>query len=301
MFEISDFFEDREWFIFALGVLLVAFVSGLALALRDSGKEASRVRRTIDFFLVAGAWFALSFALFQRGTETQRLPVGGSFEIFQTLGWFAVSFVVFVRFVWSLRVPVVFGTGIALLLCVAGFVSSPTEIEAVALASDDFYTGTPWNSVHAMFATIGYACFSGAAMVWLIYIFQNSALRRRRTHRFFSKLPDLESLDRIAGRLCAAGLVIFGMGVAIGLALLLSGAPLGSSLAVYKTIFSVIVFLGFSATLAARRRNWISALKFARAGVLVFVFAVVSLGGLHKAADYSRENSENSLTEGDWR
>jgi len=291
---MSDFFADREWFALAFGVLLVAFASGLVLALRNGGNAVSRTRRSLDFLLVSAAWISLGFALFQRGVETGCLPVGGSFEIFQTLAWFAVFFVVFVRFVWALRVPVVFGTGVALVLCAAGFASSPTELEHTILISDNFSAGTPWSGVHAAFATIGYACFSGASMVWSIYLLQNSALRRRRTHRFFSKLPDLESLDRISGRLCAAGLVIFGMGVAIGAALLISGARLGSPLAVYKTIFSIAVSLGFLAILAARRKNWISAVKFARFGLCIFAFAVISLGGLHKAADFSREISEKT-------
>lgn len=294
---MSDFFFGREWFAIAAVGFFAAFALGLFSALRDDATTASRVRRSFASVLAFAAWCALGFALFRRGAETGALPVGGSFEIFQTLGWFAVFFVLFVRFVWALRVPVVFGTGAAFLLCVAGFVASPQATETVSDIGSFSVGAAPWSGVHAAFATVGYAFFSCAATVWTVYLLQNFALRNRRTHRFFSKLPDLASLDRISGRLCAAGIVVFGTGVAIGAALLaVSDARLGSSLALYKTIFSGAVFFGFLAALTARRRNWISAAKFSRIGLILFVFAILSLGGLHKAADFSRENDDTEVS-----
>lgn len=274
---MSGIFCGREWFAAAAALFWAAAAVGIFSAFRSRGNGASGAVRAAGYFLTFAAWVLLSFALSRRGTESGTLPVSDIFEIFQTLGWFAMFSVVLLRAVWSLRVPAVFGAGAAALLCSIGFANAETwdapRVPAETIA------GTPWAGVHAAFATVAYACFTAAAMVWLIFLVQNSALRRRRTHRFFSKLPDLASLDRIAGRLCAAGLVIFGAGAAIGVAVLLCGGRLGSTLAIYKTSLAAAIFAGFFLVIFLRRKNKISAVKTARAGLAVFVAALILLGG----------------------
>ena len=272
---MNGLFENRE--IFALAV--AAFFASAACALVAPSRLRGGARAWAEKILAGVAWAALSWALFERGTARAAFPVSDVFEIFQCLGWFAVFFVVFLRVVWTLRVPTVFGAAAAGTLCAAGFAGG-SGWDAAPVPADAFAaTTSPWAGVHAGFVTVGYACFSAAAMVWLIYLIQNRALRERRTGAFFSRLPDLASLDRIGGRLCAAGTVIFGVGAALGVAVLAGGGRLASAFALYKAALAVAMFFGFSAATALRRLGRLSALKFARVGLGIFVAALVFLGG----------------------
>lgn len=233
--------------------------------------------RILEFFFGIAAWGTLSWALCERGTVSGSLPVSNVFEIFQCLGWFAVFFVLFLRCVWGLRVPLFFGSGAAMLLCALGFANvGHWDVPAVHSGA---FSGTPWIAVHVIFAMLGYAFFSAAAMAWLGYLLQNSALRKHRTHPFFEKLPDLTSLDRIAGRLCSAGVLMLGAGAMLGGIILLAGNPFGTTFALYKFLLFVLVFLSFSGLILLRRNGNISALKFARGGLAIFVAALILLGG----------------------
>lgn len=277
--KMDGFFENREWFAVAAGILLAAAALGCVSALRSRGREPAARERLGVALLTGLGWVLLSFALFVRGSESGRLPVANPFEIFQTLGWFAVFFAAVLRFVWSLRVPAFFAAGAAGALCALGFANVGLW-DATPPPASAFLAGTPWAAAHACFATVGFACFSAAGVVWCLYLLQHSALRRKRTHPFFSRLPDLASLDRISGRLCSAGVAVFGAGAALGAAILLGGGRLGSTLAAYKTAFSCALFLGFLGLTLLRRRNGISAPKFARAGLALLLAGVVFLGGI---------------------
>lgn len=287
-------FENREIFVYAVIVFLAAFFLGVFSALRSRGNAECRRGRIVEVCFAVFAWGLLSFALFKRGAESGRLPPSNVFEIFQGLGWFAVFFVLVLRAVWSLRVPLFFGTLAAAILCAAGF-ANVFAWDAIP-ACVDGNTGAPWLGVHIVLATIGYACFSATAMVACIYLVQNTALRRRSAHPFFSRLPDLASLDRIAGRLCAAGLVFLGLGSAVGIAVFFHGGAESSGLMLYKIFLSVGVFSGFLALLLARRKIGISALKFARATLAFFAIAVVFLGGIACLRSGQENVSENSET-----
>ncbi len=271
---MDGFFENRE--IFAGATLLFCFAASLAFVATKRPRERAWRRAEKVFAVVA--WAALSWALFERGSADQAFPASDVFEIFQCLGWSAFFSVIFLRAVWALRVPTIFGTGAAALLCAAGFAGGRSWDTPVVPAGA-FGAASPWGGVHAGFITVGFACFSAAAMVWLIYLIQNRALRTRRTGAFFSRLPDLASLDRIGGRICAAGTVIFGVGAALGVAVLFCGGKIPSALALYKTALAVVIFLGFSAAAALRRSSRLSALKFARIGLGIFIASLIFLGG----------------------
>ncbi len=269
-----EFFENRE--IFACAAALFFFAAAFAFVATERPRE--RRWQRAEKILAVVAWATLSWALFVRGSDDGAFPASDVFEIFQCLGWSAVFSVLFLRAVWSLRVPLIFGTGAAALLCAAGFAGG-RGWDTPVVPAGTLGIASPWAGVHAGFITIGFACFSAAAMVWLIFLIQNRALRARRTGAFFSRLPDLASLDRIGGRLCSAGTVIFGIGAALGVAVLFGGGKITSALALYKTALAVAMFLGFSSAALLRRSGRISALKFARLGLGIFVAALVFLGG----------------------
>ena len=125
---MDGFFENREWFAAAAGILLAAAALGCVSALRSRGKEPASRERLGVALLTGLGWVLLSFALFVRGSESGRLPVANPFEIFQTLGWFAVFFAAVLRFVWSLRVPAFFAAGIFIVTVGAALTSAAVAL-----------------------------------------------------------------------------------------------------------------------------------------------------------------------------
>ena len=271
---MNEFFADRTLFAWAIKLLGLAFATGLAVAYYSRMRSGGLYwLKRMETAVALAAWAMLSWALFVRGNDFGHLPVSNVFEVFQSLGWCALFFVVFLRAVWGLRIPLFLGTGVAWALCALGKMNAKNwDILSVP---GTVVPGEPWISVHASLATIGYACFTAASTMWLIYLIQNSALRKRLSHPFFAKLPDLNSLDRIAGRLCAAGLVILGLGMAVA-----SEACIGASwFVLYKMVFSLALLVAFFILTILRRRGKISALKCARWGLGIFSAALIFLGG----------------------
>lgn len=275
---MNEIFENRIWFACAGAIFGASCVLGLIAAKRTRGNVTVHGIRFSELLLSVAGWLFLTFALGQRVSATGHLPFSNIFEIFQSLGWCALFSTVLLRAVWGLCVPVFAATGTAAVLCVLSFVNVKTW--DLPSAFSESIAGTPWIELHVGFATVGYACFSAAAMVWWLFLLQNSALRRRYTHRFFAKLPDLAALERIGRRLCSAGLVFFGFGIGGGVVALSGNSHLGSRLAVYKILVSALIFCGFALVLFLRRKNKISALKFSRAGLAIFISAIVLLGGI---------------------
>lgn len=286
-------FHNREGFALAAVLFGLAFALGVASACSFGRRFEVRIwKRAAELAFGGAAWAILSWALFQRGSACGELPVSNVFEIFQSVAWLSVFFVAFLRFVWDLRVPAFFGYGVASILGGLGFAN--VKQWDVCRASADVLAGTPWVGVHVVLAMLGYAFFSATAMVWCVYLLQNFALRKHRTHPFFERLPDLASLDRIAGRLCASGLLIFGIGIALGVVLFLGETEMASSLALYKLIASVAICLGFLGLALGRRHAWFSAVKFARFGLALFLVAILLLGGIACMKEApSVENIEN--------
>ncbi|MBR6797152.1 MAG: cytochrome c biogenesis protein CcsA [Opitutales bacterium] len=276
---MNEIFENRIWFACAGAIFGASCVLGLIAAKRTRGNATVRGIRFSELLLSVAGWLFLTFALGQRVSATGHLPFSNIFEIFQSLGWCALFSTVLLRAVWGLCVPVFAATGTAAVLCVLSFVNVKTW-DLPSAFSESSIAGTPWIELHVGFATVGYACFSAAAMIWWLFLLQNSALRRRYTHRFFAKLPDLAALERIGRRLCSAGLVFFGFGIGGGVVALSGNSHLGSRLAVYKILVSALIFCGFALVLFLRRKNKISALKFSRAGLAIFISAIVLLGGI---------------------
>lgn len=297
-FLMSEIFENRIWFACAGVIFGAACVLGLFAAKRTRGNATARGVRFSEPVLAIAGWLFLTFALGQRVSASGHLPFSNIFEIFQSLGWCALFSTVLLRAVWGLRVPVFAATGTAAVLCALSFVDAKTW--DLPPAFSESAAGTPWIELHAGFATVGYACFSAAAMIWWLFLLQNSALRRRYTHRFFAKLPDLAALERIGGRLCSAGLVFFGFGIGVGAVALSGNSHLGSRLAIYKILLSALIFCGFALVLFLRRKNKISALKFSRAGLAIFISAIVLLGGiacLREASPATRDSDVPAQTE----
>ena len=76
---------------------------------------------------------------------------------------------------------------------------------------------------HAVLILAAFACFTVAAGAALLYLYEERRLKRRDTGVLRLRLPSLEALDRLAGRVMLVGLALLSVGIVAGLTQLESG------------------------------------------------------------------------------
>jgi cytochrome c-type biogenesis protein CcsB len=203
----------------AQGALAVGFVVH-ALAIGFGCREFGG----LEFFTLRGgaiffAWLlAAGYLLFQR---VYRMPSVGAF----------VS-----PLVVMLLIPTLFGP-----------LDVPMDVpEAVK---------SRWLPVHVSASFAGLACFALAAGVAVMYLLQERQVKGKKFGALFSRLPPLESLDRLNHRLVRIGFVIFTVALVTG-AIFAHHAWGRAWEWDQKQIFSLAAWLLYGAIIQLRRSGW---------------------------------------------
>lgn len=97
-----------------------------------------------------------------------------------------------------------------LIMLVAAFVSrAPAADIPASLRS-------LWLPVHASLALLAYDCFALAAVGGLMYLLQERNIKRKRFGLLYSRLPDLETLDRLGRHCLSVGFPLLTLGMITG-------------------------------------------------------------------------------------
>lgn len=127
--------------------------------------------------------------------------------------------------------------------------------------------------LHAWFALLAYATLAVAALLALMLLLQERALRRREFHRWLRALPPLVELETLLFRTIAVGFILL-------TATLLTGILFVDNLfaqhLVHKTTLSVLSWLAFGSLLAGRwRYGWrgTTAVRWTLAAMALLVLA----------------------------
>lgn len=127
--------------------------------------------------------------------------------------------------------------------------------------------------LHAWFALLAYATLAVAALLAVMLLVQERALRRREFHRWLRALPPLVELETLLFRTIAAGFVLLS-------ATLLTGVLFVENLfaqhLVHKTVLSVLSWLAFGGLLLGRwRYGWrgTTAVRWTLAAMALLVLA----------------------------
>jgi ABC-type uncharacterized transport system permease subunit len=118
---------------------------------------------------------------------------------------------------------------------------------------------------HAVLILAAFACFTVAAGAALLYLYEERRLKRRDTGVLRLRLPSLEALDRLAGRVMLVGLALLSVGIVAGLTQLESG----DYDATMSVTVAVALVLRREAGLRGRRYAWAVLLGFALAAVVL--------------------------------
>ncbi len=178
----------------------------------------------LEFFTLRGgaiffAWLlAAGYLVFQR---VYKMP---------SVGAFVMPLVV------MLLIPTLFGA-----------LGLPPEIPAVVKSR--------WLPVHVSASFAGLACFALAAGVAVMYLLQEREVKGKRFGALFSRLPPLESLDRLNHRLVRIGFAVFTVALVTG-AIFARHAWGRAWEWDQKQVFSLAAWLLYGALIQLRRSGW---------------------------------------------
>lgn len=249
----------------------VLYVLGLAL-------PRLRIAR-VGLWLMAIGFVAQTGALVARTLVTGHTPISSMFEFANCLAWSVVLAHLIVS--WKIRSDVL-GAVVALVAFGVVVTASllPKDPQSQLIPALQSY----WLEIHVSMAILAEGAFAVAFAAGLLYLMKE---KRTASEGFFSRVPGLETLDRVSFRAVAAGYPLF-----------TAGALLAGAVWAYqawgsfwswdpKEVGALIVWLVYTAYLHARLTHGWRGRRAAILAVVGFAVAVLSflgnlfLPGLH--------------------
>lgn len=145
-----------------------------------------------------------------------------------------------------------------------------------------------WVGLHIVCMLLAYAAFGLGCLAGALYLFEETCLKRKLHLALLGSLPSLETLDAVEGRVIAAGLALFTIG-------LLVGYQEQRILSHYakdwrmdpKVIATAVTWLAYFGVVVARRTSWLRGRKVAYLTVLGFAFVLFTyLGANYLSAGF---------------
>src|SRR5512137_2363596 len=148
----------------------------------------------------------------------------------------------------------------------------------------------PAITVHIISASLGVALFALAAGVAVMYLLQEREVKGKRFGALFSRLPSLDSLDKLNQRLVRAGFVVF-------TAALVTGTIIARN--VWKSawswdpqqISSLVVWLLYGGMVQLRHTGW-HGRRYALLTLVGFALVIGSMVGLAVVPDLTRHGGD---------
>jgi HemX protein len=227
--------------------------------------------------------------LYYRGMDTHACPLGNGMEMIQFIAWSFVLTYLLIRFIFQLHLLGLFTTGMATLLSIVALACPVLDKPYWTESGYERLFSNPWIELHAAVAVFSYGVFGLLAMVAVMYLLQHAALRKKQTSAFLRILPSIQQLEQSAEKLLILGVTFLTISVGVGAIHWLK--DLGD-VSVPKLAVTIFVWVLYLAMLILHRTGHIYAKRFAQAGVLAFVLALVSMGTVSSAAS-KKDKADN--------
>ena len=187
-----------------IAYIVGVFLAGLGMAYRFSAPRVAAV------FVLGLAWLAHLGAVAQRGISTGRFPLSNGAEYLLFLGLAVMTLYLVVWFVWRVHVA---GVVLPPVAALAGFAA----LALLPAGSSPEVSGRGgWFLFHTTVSTLGMATLVVALAMSVIYLFQDRALKSRRTLRLLEKLPPLDRCDNVGFQALVLGFVLLTVGILAG-------------------------------------------------------------------------------------
>jgi HemX protein len=261
---------DRHFFL--LAVVLYGLSTVYSVFLWRKGFR--RDDHASYFLLFAGFGFHTG-AMLLRGLRLNHCPVSNLYEATAFAMWTIVGVYLVLglwprlRFVGAFASPGLFAIGVfALMPSLDPSHTNPRPEVSVV-----------WVSVHAALLALSYGAFGLSSVAALMYLTQERDLKLHRLKALFSRLPPIQRLETIVGRLLLTGFILLTIGLAIGVFEL---AQVKNPIAYrgdLKTVWSGLVWLLYLGLLVMHWKFSQGGRRFALGALAGFVFVLLTFWG----------------------
>lgn len=259
-------FVDRTWLWLAAEFYLVGFLLGTWSLLRGG-----RPLNVAIYALIVAGYATQLTGLYLRGLAVGGCPLGNTFELFQFTAWSAISLYLVVGVTFRTSLLGYFTSCLAAVLTLVSL-SIPAWDGTRSLG---MFGSNPWIEFHAAIALFSYGVFGLLALTALMLQLRNYSLKHKRISGWFSFLPSLYDLDLISMRLLGFGVTLLTASLVVGSVHWLQHTE---SVHLPKLLATVTVWACYAFAFALRLRGRLGARRFAWTAILLFAFALLTLG-----------------------
>ena len=283
-----DWFTDRHFFLLAVGIYGLSMIYSVFLW-RKGFREDNR----INYLLLLVAFALHTTAMVKRGFSLNHCPVTNLYEATLFAAWTLVAMYLGVgiwprlRFLGAFASPVLFGIGVfALMPSLDGARGSSPEEKSLLI------------SLHAALLSLAYGAFGLSSVAALMYLTQEHNLKFHKLQAIFSRLPPIQRLETIVGRLLLAGFVLLTIGLGIGAydltrigrTQIYRGDP--------KIVWSALVWLLYLGLLVMRWKFSQGGRRFALGTIGSFVFVLLTFWGSNLLSPLHNPQAPAARSEG---
>lgn len=262
-------FTDRHSFLIAVIAYGLSATYSI-FVLRKGFREDNR----INYLLLFAGFVFHTTAMFKRGFSLERCPINNLYEATIFIVWTIVASYLLtgawarLRFLGAFASPLIFAIGVfALMPSLDVHAARPT------------FTGG-WSSLHKALILLAYGAFGLSSVAGLMYLTQEHDLKFHKLRAVLSRLPPIQRLELVTGRLLLAGFFLLSFGLVV------SVIYLKQVRGVYFTndaemIYSVFIWLLYLALLVAHWRFAQRGRRFAWVAIGMFAFVMLTFWGVY--------------------
>jgi ABC-type uncharacterized transport system permease subunit len=138
-----------------------------------------------------------------------------------------------------------------------------------------------WISLHAALLSLAYGAFGLSSIAALMYLTQERNLKFHKLQALLSRLPPIQRLELIAGRLMLGGFILLTLGLIAGAYDLSRVVNPGHYQADPKILWSGLVWLLYLGLLVMRWKFSQGGRRFALGTIGTFVFVLLTFWGVN--------------------
>ena len=279
-----DWNESRD----LLWIAAILYGIGLVSGLRLVSKTNKLVSSLVPLAIIIAGFVAQTHGLAMRGQLVKGCPLGNGMERIQFILWSLVVGYLIIRVLFRLNLLGSFAAGVASLGGALSLLFHTLDSPYWEKEGYDGLFSNHWVELHASVAIFSYGIFGLLATVSVMYLIQQKALRTKRPGSLAPFLPSIQQLETAGSRLLLIGSVFLTSSIVVGS---LDWTRPTGSVSYAKVVITIALWLAYCSLWYLHFRQKLFGKKFAKACIILFAVAILSLGVVRSAVT---DNSPSS-------
>lgn len=267
-------FDDRWWMFLGAGV----YTTALLITLLNLARRRHQSSAPLIVGILALGFGFQSIGLYWRGLAVRSCPIGNPFEVLQYISWSTMAVYFLAGSIFRMSLLGVFAAIVAAVLSLLSIIVPAWDYEHAA----NIFGGNPWIESHAAIALFSYGVFGLLAATSAMYLLQNHGLKQKQVQGIYAHLPSVNELDTVNQRLSFVGASVFSLAMIIGSVFWMSEEANVSAL---KLGVTMCLWWAYLVLAALRLTKRLRGKRFACSALVLFGFALITLGIVQKAPD----------------